>query len=559
VDISGDCVSAGDILYNRYEISTLLGKGGMGKVYLAKDLRLEGKLWAIKESRTPIDYQKFIDEAKILASLEHPNLPKIVDYYPPSKEGFSYLVMDYIKGHTLEEIFELQEGIFSYSSIVRYTIQLCDVFHYLHQQPSPIVYRDIKPSNVMIDEEDRVRLIDFGIARNYKEGQELDTVALGTLGFAAPEQYKKQQTDHRADIYSLGAMIFYLLSKGNYYDPEEMPLAHTRPELPTSFVRIIQRMTMEDPQDRYQSALEIRRELEQLGTEPTAEISYKIQNEQASSIKQDLTIGTAVKSAFIAIGSLYSRAGSSLIAGNLANYLSQSRIPTSLVESPTSTSYWYSYFNGEENRPRGWISWAHQLSQNKYIEKRNSWTLKSGLNLVIHDIPISREQWGEENIYKFLIAVKETPIIIHDVSYLWNDVTNKVMLEYADEIWVVIDFDIAHINAAANQLIQLKTKYGNRLKLILNKVTDEKITKLFKHELGEIQGEFPLEVALARTAQWENRLITENMNRLNPLEPVMVKLAARIVDRDLLVGYKPWYKKILKRATSGKVRISGYE
>jgi serine/threonine protein kinase len=550
VDISGTCVSSGDILYSRYEISTLLGKGGMGKVYLAKDLRLEGKLWAIKESRTPIDYQQFIDEAKILASLEHPNLPKIVDYYPPSEEGYSYLVMDYIRGHTLEEIFKLQEGTFSYPSIVHYTIQLCDVFHYLHEQPSPVVYRDIKPSNVMIDVDDRVRLIDFGIARNYKEGQELDTVALGTLGFAAPEQFKKQQTDHRADIYSLGAMMYYLLSKGQYYDPEETSLTDIRPELPYSFVRIIQRMTMEDPNDRYQGTLEIKRELERLGAETTAVISYKIQNKGSSSKKHELTTGTAVKSAFISIGSLYSRAGSSLIAGNLANYLSQNQIPTSLVESPTSTNYWYNYFNGDENKPRGWISLAHQLSQNKAIKKSNTWTLKSGLQLITHDVPVPKEQWGEEQMYKFLIAVKETPVIIHDASHLWNDVTNKVMLEFADEIWIVIDFDIAHINASANQLMNLKTKYGNRLKLILNKVADEKISKLFKQELGEIEGEFPLEASLARYAQWENKLITENMKRANVLEPFLVKLAARFVDRDLLIGYIPWYKKILRRVTS---------
>jgi serine/threonine protein kinase len=551
VDNSGTCLSSGDILYNRYEITTLLGKGGMGRVYLAKDLRLEGKLWAVKESKVPIDYQQFIDEAKILANLEHPNLPKIVDYYPPSKEGYSYLVMDYIKGHTLEEIFNLQEGKLPYPSIVRYTIQLCEVFHYLHQQPSPVVYRDIKPSNVMIDEEDFIRLIDFGIARKYKEGQRLDTVALGTLGFAAPEQFKKQQTDHRADIYSLGAMIFYLLTKGQYYNPEERSLDQIRPELPHSFVRIIQRMTMEDPKDRYQSTLEIKRELERLGMETTTVISYQTQKKDSPFIKQDKTIGRAsVKQAFISIGSLYPRTGSSLIAGNLANYLSQNQIPTSLVESPTSKNYWYDYFNGDENKPKGWTTWAHQLSQNKKIARTNTWILKSGLHLVTHDIPVSIEQWGEEQMYKFLIAAKEIPIVIHDASHLWNDVTNKIMLEYADEIWVVIDFDIAHINAYTDQLLNLKTRYGNRLKLILNKVTDEKISKLFKQELGEIEGEFPLVVNLARSAQWENKLITENINRLRLIEPSIVKLAARVVDKDRLVGCVPWYKKILRRASS---------
>jgi serine/threonine protein kinase len=532
VEVSDICLSSGDILYNRYVILALLGKGGMGRVYLAKDLRLEGKLWAIKESKIPVDVQQFMDEAKMLAALEHPHLPKIADYFPPSQEGYSYLVMDYIKGHTLEDIFEERGRNISYPSVVRYSIQLCDVLHYLHHQPNPVIYRDLKPSNVMIDDQDNVRLIDFGIARNYKEGQQLDTVPLGTIGFAAPEQFKKQQTDHRVDIYSLGAMIYYLLSKGEYYYSGQKPLEEIRSELSSEFIQIVNRMMMENPKERYQSTIEIKRDFEHLGSDTTVVLTSLSEEEVSSHTPHHATSETlSFKSKFVAIGSLYPRTGSSLIAGNLADYFSQNHIPTSLVESPAS-NYWFEYFNGEIRNPHA---------------KRKPWARRSGLHLVTHDHLIPEEQWDKEKAYKFLMTIKQMPIVIYDVSHTWGNVTNRVILEYADEIWVVLDFDIPHINVHVHILENLKERYGTKLKLILNKVTDEKMSKRFKKELGSVDGEFPLVVELARAAQWENRLITEDTKRLHLIEHSVMNLATKIVNKNLLIANVPWYKRISKK------------
>lgn len=253
-----------DILFDRYEIVSLLGKGGMGTVYLAKDLRLSGKYWAIKEVYLDKhQLEEFATEAKMLVDLEHPNLPKIIDYFTVKETGQTYLVMDYIKGQTLEEIYQKQNYEMSFSQVMKYSIQLCNLLDYLHShKPTPIVYRDLKPSNVIIDEKDNVQLIDFGIARKYQEGKESDTVNIGTMGFAAPEQFEsKQQTDHRTDLYSLGAMMYYLLSGGRFYISTQKPLKQLNPNLDNEVYDIVHKFLETDPNNRYQSAKEAKQDL----------------------------------------------------------------------------------------------------------------------------------------------------------------------------------------------------------------------------------------------------------------------------------------------------------
>ncbi|HEY0827667.1 MAG TPA: serine/threonine-protein kinase, partial [Bacilli bacterium] len=190
-----------EVLGERYRILAVLGHGGMSTVYLAEDLKLKGKKWAVKQSYYPShDVLKFIKEAEILIKLNHSNLPHIVDYFPPVDGQSSFLVMDYIKGCTLSEIFNQLGRKLSWQKVVKYSVQLCDLFIYLHNyKPSPIIYRDLKPSNVMIDEQDCVRLIDFGIARNFEPVKTMDTIEIGTVGFAAPEQFEHKQTDQRTD------------------------------------------------------------------------------------------------------------------------------------------------------------------------------------------------------------------------------------------------------------------------------------------------------------------------------------------------------------------------
>jgi len=214
----------GTVLVNRYVVERLLGGGGMGMVYLARDQRLANRLCAMKEMVDHfIDPQQRIEaneyfarEADTLAQLKHQAIPAITDRF--DEQNRHYLVMEYIEGRNLEEELAargnepLPEGL-----VIDIARQLCDVLAYLHGMQPPIVYRDMKPSNVMISPKGRVVLVDFGIARLFK-AQKRGTM-IGTLGFAPPEQYKGE-VDPRSDIYSLAATLHYMLTAR---DPEKFP------------------------------------------------------------------------------------------------------------------------------------------------------------------------------------------------------------------------------------------------------------------------------------------------------------------------------------------------
>ena len=205
---------------DRYVIVTLIGQGGMGAVYLVMDSRLGNKKCALKEMsdlaiQDPFERQRavnaFQQEAQMLSSLSHPGLPRVTDYFSEGDKHF--LVMDYVEGHSLAELLETNQAPFSESRVLDWGEQLCDVLGYLHSQTPPIIYRDLKPENIIAStNRQRVRLIDFGAARTYKAQKGKDTTAIGTPGFAPPEQYGQGQTDARSDVYSLGATLHQLLT-----------------------------------------------------------------------------------------------------------------------------------------------------------------------------------------------------------------------------------------------------------------------------------------------------------------------------------------------------------
>jgi serine/threonine protein kinase len=216
-------LAAGTVLQRRYAIERLLGGGGMGMVYLAHDQRLANRPCAIKEMvdhfidpRQRIEANEyFAREADTLAQLKHPAIPAISDRF--DDQNRHYLVMEYVEGRNLEEELAARGGPFPESLVVDVARQLCDVLAYLHGLQPPIIYRDMKPSNVMLTGKGRVVLIDFGIARLFK-GSRKGTM-IGTLGFAPPEQYQGV-ADPRSDIYSLGATLHYVLTGR---DPENYP------------------------------------------------------------------------------------------------------------------------------------------------------------------------------------------------------------------------------------------------------------------------------------------------------------------------------------------------
>jgi len=266
-------LQSGNMLQGRYRILHQIGGGGMGIVYLAEDTRLAGRRYAIKEMSpaqlAPQDRtwatQAFRQEAQILANLKHPGLTPVTDFFPEGSNW--YLVMDFVEGETLEKRLEKAPGgRLPLGEALNVTRQLCDVLEYLHRQTPPVVFRDLKPGNVMLTPQGEVKLIDFGIARFFKVGQTRDTVNLGTPGYAAPELFGGLgQSDPRSDVYSLGALLLQMVSG---YDPvaavTPFPLPATgslMPGLPPHVEETISRATRVQPNLRHQSVVELRQAL----------------------------------------------------------------------------------------------------------------------------------------------------------------------------------------------------------------------------------------------------------------------------------------------------------
>ena len=253
----------GTIIEEKYEVLKLIGKGGMSKVYLAMDKNLN-KQWAIKEierraydKNNEVVVASAMAEANMMKKLDYPSLPRIVDII--EKEDVIYVVMDYIEGETLSNILN-REGAQPQELVIEWAKELCRVLDYLHTQNPPIIYRDMKPANIMLQPNGNIKLIDFGIAREYKEQNLADTVSLGTKGYAAPEQFGgKGQTDARTDVYCLGVTLYHLLTGQNPCEPpyEIYPIRYWNPRLSSGLEAIIQKCTQLNPEDRYQSCAEL--------------------------------------------------------------------------------------------------------------------------------------------------------------------------------------------------------------------------------------------------------------------------------------------------------------
>lgn len=271
-------LKANTILINRYKILGMLGGGGQGAVYQCRDLNFPDakRLVAIKEMHYPTGdpglraatMSTFQREANILATLGHPAIPKIFDFFDQNNRA--YLVMEYINGSDLELLLNKTKEL-PVEKIVEWAIDLCDVLHYLHShQPDPIIFRDVKPANIMIDSLGKVRLIDFGIAKIFVSG--VKNTMIGTEGYSAPEQYKGD-VNPLSDIYSLGATLHHILTrKDPRLEPpfsfNERPIADFNPKASQGVIAIIEKSLQMDPADRFQSCQEMKESLERLRYSP---------------------------------------------------------------------------------------------------------------------------------------------------------------------------------------------------------------------------------------------------------------------------------------------------
>src|SRR5712691_8531150 len=292
-----DPLMPSQLLNGRYRLLSQVGTGGFGAVYKAEDTHFGDRVVAIKEiSLHGLKPQEAIEatdtfnrEVSLLSGLDHPNLPHIYDHFTDPEHW--YLVMEFIEGETLEELLQnnqLTEGDasvptphhsapaptvlsparteFTLEEILDMGIQLCTVLDYLHSRQPPIIFRDLKPANIMRTSTGQLYLIDFGIARRFTPGQAKDTMPFGSPGYAAPEQYGKAQTTPRADVYSLGATLHYLLSG---HDPSETPfrfmsLRLQNQRIPAALETLILHMLDVNENKRPANIATVKRELQRI-------------------------------------------------------------------------------------------------------------------------------------------------------------------------------------------------------------------------------------------------------------------------------------------------------
>ena len=280
----GIVLSKGTLLQDRYEIIRVVAIGGMSIVYQARDRRFSNvtKVCAVKEmvNSAPdphlreLAIQNFEREANILATLSHPAVPKIFDYF--SEGNRSYLVMEFIEGQDLETVLNQTPDFIPEQKIIEWALQICDVLDYLHSFNPPIIYRDIKPSNVMLDRHERIMLVDFGIAKVFQTGQK--GTMIGTEGYSPPEQYRGA-AEPRGDLYALGATMHHLLTKRDPrleppFSFHERPIRSFNPQVSEGLEAIVMRALEYDVEKRFASAKEMQQAL--LQAAPSAQMATEM-------------------------------------------------------------------------------------------------------------------------------------------------------------------------------------------------------------------------------------------------------------------------------------------
>jgi WD40 repeat protein/predicted Ser/Thr protein kinase len=289
------------LLKKRYRIIGVVGKGGFGAVYKARDTGDADQLVAVKEMiRSGLSPQQIAEvtstfkrEALILSGLAHPNLPRIYDHFVHG--GRWYIIMDFIEGETLEELLlKATGGYFRVERVLEIGIRLCGVLDYLHSQQPPVIFRDLKPANIMLTPAGALYLIDFGVARRFKLGKVRDTIPFGSPGYAAPEQYGSAQTTPESDIYSLGVTLYQMLTG---IDPSQTPFQFPSLQLPGQAMPagldlLITQMLEIDEDKRPPGVSSVKRELQyiaaqqghslQSGTFPTQQSGVVLQHPAAT-------------------------------------------------------------------------------------------------------------------------------------------------------------------------------------------------------------------------------------------------------------------------------------
>jgi serine/threonine protein kinase, bacterial len=264
----GEVLKEGKLLKGRYEIVKKLEETAEGAVYIARDKQGSSDLIKIREIKTKIKgtgkntkLELAKKEAQILAGLNHSGIPKYLDFFPGVDSH--YLLTEYLEGDFAEDLLGKKQEPFSFNEIAQWSIQLCEILNYLHSQEKPVIVRCIQPSSLLVTYQGDVKLMNFGMARHFDEIKTIDTVFVWNPGYTSPEQYGKQKSDNRSDIYSFGATMYNLLTKKdvgslNFNFP---PIRESNPDVPPEIEAIIMKCLAINPDERYQTISEVQQEI----------------------------------------------------------------------------------------------------------------------------------------------------------------------------------------------------------------------------------------------------------------------------------------------------------
>lgn len=365
----------GSVIDGKYKILNVVGKGGMSVVYLAMNERAN-KQWAIKEVRKDgmqsfeVVKQNLVAETDLLKKLNHPHLPSIIDVI--DCDDTFLIVMDYIEGNPLSKALETS-GAQNQDDVIEWAKQLCDVLGYLHSRNPPIIYRDMKPSNVMLKPDGNVMLIDFGTAREFKYSSVADTTCLGTQGYAAPEQFGGHgQTDARTDIYCLGATMYHLVTGHNPATPpyEMYPIRQWNPMLSSGLEEIILKCTQRNPEDRYQSCAELLYALDH----------YKdldIENKKVQSFKWKTFLASFIMTIVMLVGTIGFSAG--LTVQTSSTYESYIANGDSAVSQDAAEKYYLDAINVDPANPLAYQKLLERCTSDSKLSEDEYNTIKDAI------------------------------------------------------------------------------------------------------------------------------------------------------------------------------------
>ena len=365
----------GSVIDGKYKILNVVGKGGMSVVYLAMNERAN-KQWAIKEVRKDgmqsfeVVKQNLVAETDLLKKLNHPHLPSIIDVI--DCDDTFLIVMDYIEGNPLSKALETS-GAQNQDDVIEWAKQLCDVLGYLHSRKPPIIYRDMKPSNVMLMPDGNVMLIDFGTAREFKSTSVADTTCLGTQGYAAPEQFGGHgQTDASTDFYCLGATMYHLVTGHNPATPpyEMYPIRQWNPMLSSGLEEIILKCTQRNPEDRYQSCAELLYALDH----------YKdldFENKKVQSFKWKTFLASFIMTIVMLVGTIGFSAG--LTVQTSSTYESYIANGDSAVSQDAAEKYYLDAINVDPANPLAYQKLLERCTSDSKLSEDEYNTIKDAI------------------------------------------------------------------------------------------------------------------------------------------------------------------------------------